>query len=66
MEEATQAITSIDRAEVLLCNLLALSIQSNGERGPIRIPTLDIIVSLETAVSLLREAQESISMLSSD
>ena len=65
MEETTQAITSIDRAEVILCNLLALSIQNNGERGPIRIPTLDVIVSLETAVSLLREAQESISMLSS-
>ena len=64
MEETTQAITSIDRAEVILCNLLALSIQNDGERVPIRIPTLDVIVSLETAASLLREAQESISMLS--
>ena len=66
MEETTQVITSIDRAEVILCNLLALSIQDNGERGPIRVPSLDVVVSLETAVSLLREEQESISMLNSN
>lgn len=48
----------IDRADVILCNLIALS---NAEANSINIEICDVIVSLETAVGLLHDAEDLIS-----
>lgn len=45
---------TIEQAEVLLCNLLALR---NPRSGDFRIDHDDIVVTLQTAINLLRMAQ---------
>ena len=45
----------IEQAEVILCNLIALS---DTDREQFVIPHDDVLVSLKTAVRLLQEAQE--------
>ena len=60
MDERLKANTIIDRAEVILCNLVALT---DPEKEFFKVPVIDIVVSLETAVSQLREAQSVISCL---
>ena len=50
----------IEQAEVILCNLIALS---DTDREQFVIPHDDVLVSLKTAVRLLQEAQEEQTML---
>ena len=45
----------IEQAEVILCNLLALN---SAQKDAFNIDHLDVIVTIETAVALLRKAQE--------
>ncbi len=60
MDQQLQANILIDRAEVILCNLLALT---DPDKELFKVPVIDIVVSLETAVSQLREAQSVIAGL---
>ena len=54
MDQRFKANILIDRAEVVLSNLLALT---GPDKEYFRVPVTDVVVSLETGISLLREAQ---------
>ena len=58
MDERLQANIHIDRAEGILTNLIALT---DAEKDHLKVPVLDIIVSLSTAIELLQTAQDDIS-----
>tara|TARA_Y100001956_G_C4095366_1_gene174945 strand:+ start:130 stop:300 length:171 start_codon:yes stop_codon:yes gene_type:complete len=48
---------TIEQAEVLLCNLLALR---DSQTDDFRIEYDDVVVTLQTAVNLLRMAQDAL------
>ena len=58
MDERLQANIHIDRAEVILTNLIALT---DADKDHLKVPVLDIVVSLSTAIALLQTAQDDIS-----
>ncbi len=58
MDERLQANIHIDRAEVILTNLIALT---DADKDHLKVPVLDIVVSLSTAIELLQTAQDDIS-----
>ena len=58
MDERLQANIHIDRAEVILTNLIALT---DADKNHLKVPVLDIVVSLSTAIELLQTAQDNIS-----
>ena len=60
MDERLQANIHIDRAEVILTNLIALT---DAEKDHLKVPVLDIVVSLSTAIELLQTAQDDISQI---
>lgn len=58
MDERLKANIHIDRAEVILTNLIALT---DTDKDHLKVPVLDIVVSLSTAIELLQTAQDDIS-----
>ncbi len=60
MDKRLQANIHIDRAEVILTNLIALT---DTDKDHFKVPVLDIVVSLSTAIELLQTAQDDISQI---
>ncbi|OLF76887.1 hypothetical protein AWH61_08140 [Alteromonas sp. W12] len=62
MDKRLQANIHIDRAEVILTNLIALT-DTDTDKDHFKVPVLDIVVSLSTAIELLQTAQDDISQI---
>ena len=60
MDKRLQANIHIDRAEVILTNLIALT---DTDKDHFKVPVLDVVVSLFTAIELLQTAQDDISQI---
>ncbi|MEQ5808932.1 hypothetical protein J3369_16120 [Alteromonas sp. NFXS44] len=58
MDKRLEANILIDRAEVILTNIVALTDQ---DRDYFKVPVIDVVVSLETAIQQLQQAQDFVS-----
>lgn len=55
MDNRLRANILIDRAEVILTNIVALT---DEDRDYFNVPVIDVVVSLETAIQQLKDAQD--------
>ncbi|AYN07626.1 hypothetical protein [Alteromonas sp. RKMC-009] len=58
MDKRLAANILIDRAEVILTNIVALT---DKDRDYFKVPVIDVVVSLETAIQQLQQAQDHVS-----
>ncbi len=62
MDDRLKANIFIDRTEVILSNLMGLT---DPEKDCFKVSILDVVVSLETAIEQLQQAQDHISNIHS-